>query len=772
MTPKRTTGYTNKDVLNLLSRENRPMSLRDMIRALGVPAEARPTFRKRVRALAEEGDLIRVRSRFAVPESLSIFKGRFRGHREGFGFVLVEGDEGGQAKEGDILIKRTRVRGAMDGDLVAAQVEKTHPDGRREGSIVEILERAHETLVGRLVVERRRAWVEPQEKRIPWPFLITPSKRGSAQPGEWVEVAIERYPSQKEDARGVILRSFGYPDDPAVEQEMIIAKWGIREEFPRDVLQEVATHHPPAEDEPFPKGVIDLRDLETFTIDPRTARDHDDAISIELLPDGIRRLGVHIADVSHYVQGGSPTDREAALRGNSVYFPDRAIPMLPPELSGDICSLRAGEVRRTLSAFLDFDSDGNRVDFRVMIARIRSCAQLTYHGAGAVLEGRTIPEVEEYDLALQFREPLERLAELAAQLREKRMIGGSLDFDLPEAFVMLDQKGDPMAIERSPRNTAHRLVEECMLAANRAVAEMLQKEVGPAVYRNHEPPDEESLEKVRFAVARLGITAPRVDELMRGKGLQEILDAAEGKDIEKYVNLLVLRSMKLARYEHAPAVHFGLGFEAYTHFTSPIRRYADLLVHRNLKRLMRGDRRKPDINQLAAVCLHVSEQERKAESAEREMIDFHKALFMKDKIGERFTGHVSGATSFGLFVELEEIFVEGMVPLESMTDDWYNYLPDEHSLLGERAGRRLRLGDPATVRVVSVDLARREITFQLLSGGSREVPAGAETRVRRRPGARGLKRPQRADEYSPKFKTGRKKPTRQLKPSKRRGKSR
>ena len=337
---KKPASWSDEEVLALLRSENRAMALRDLIRALGVPADDRPGFRKHLRALAEEGVLIRARSRFALPESLSIHQGKFRGHREGYGFVLIEGEAE------DILIKRTRTRGAMDGDLVAARVEKTHPGGRREGSVVDIIERAHETLVGRLVVERRRAWVEPQEKRIPWPFMITPSKRGGAKAGEWVEVEIERYPTPREDARGVITRSFGYPDDPAVEQEMIIAKWGIRDEFPRAVLDEAAAQHPPAEDDPFPRGVEDLRDLEAFTIDPRTARDRDDAISIEILPGGARRLGVHIADVSHYVRAGSKTDEEAALRGNSVYFPDRALPMLPPALSGDACSLQPGGVRR------------------------------------------------------------------------------------------------------------------------------------------------------------------------------------------------------------------------------------------------------------------------------------------------------------------------------------------------------------------------------------------------------------------------------------------
>ncbi len=723
------------------------MAVREMIRSLGVPSDARPDFRKRVRALSADGVLVRVRSRYALPKSLSIFQGKFRGHRDGYGFVLVDGEEGGAQNGTDILIKRGRTRGAMDGDRVAARVERIGRDGRREGNIVDITERAHKTLVGRFVTDRRRGWVEPQDKRIGHIILIAASKRGGARNGDWVEAEIESYPGPREEARGEIVRSFGYPDDPAVEQEMIIAKWGLRDAFLPNVLKEAEGLLPPSEDEAFPRGVADLRDLEAFTIDPRTARDRDDAISIETLPGGRRRLGVHIADVSHYVRAGSEVDEEATLRGNSVYFPDRALPMLPPLLSGDVCSLGEGVVRRTLSAFLDFDAKGRRMGFRLTVARIRSRASLTYAGAGAVLAGGVleaaeISEREEFERALAFRAPLEELAALAGQLRSRRVAEGSLDFDLPEPVIQIDEKGNPTAITRAPRNEAHRLVEECMLAANRAVAEMLADEVGVAVFRTHAGPDEESIEGVRGALSRLGLPTPPVDELMNGIGLQEVINAAAGEDIERYVNLLVLRSMKLAVYEVDPALHFGLGFEPYTHFTSPIRRYADLLVHRRLKRLMRGDRRKPDRKRLVEICADISECARQAQYAEREMADFHKALLMRGRIGDRLTGHVSGVTGFGVFVELEENFVEGMIPLESMTEDYYIHLPDEHAVLGERTGRRLRLGDPVTIRVVASDLARREVTFQLLAGGGREVPRGAQTRVRRSARTAGRKRPQ------------------------------
>jgi len=717
------------------------MALREMIRSLGVPADERPAFRRRVRALSAEGVLVRVRSRYALPASLSIQRGMFRGHREGYGFIIIEEiEKRGKKKEPDIFIKRGRTSGAMDGDLVVVRVERTGPDGRHEGSVVEILERAHTTLVGRLAADRRRAWVEPHEQRIPDIVLIAPSMRGGARTGEWVEVELESYPGPRREARGKIVRSFGYPDNPAVEQKMIIAKAGIRESFSEVALKESEALKPPTEDEPFLRGVEDLRDLEVFTIDPRTAHDRDDALSIETLRGGIRRLGVHIADVSHYVRTGSEVDMEAALRGNSVYFPDRAIPMLPPHLSSHVCSLEEGEIRRTLSAFLDFDAKGRRVSLRLTVARIRSCASLAYAAAGAVLEERDIPDRDEFERALALRVPLSELAVLAGQLRSRRVTEGSLDFELPEARVVLDKMGRPLSVDRAPRYVSHRLVEECMLAANRAVAEKLADEAGAAIYRVHPPPAEESVEAVRQVLDRLGLASSPAQALLSGPGLQAVLKAVAGRDTERYVNLLVLRSMKLALYEAEPGRHFGLGFDPYTHFTSPIRRYADLIVHRCLKRLIRGDRRKASPARLAKACAQISERERSTQTAEREMVNFLKALLMKERIGESCTGHVSGVTGFGVFVELDENFVEGMVPLEVLTDDYYHYLPEEQAVLGEQTGRRIRLGDPVTVRVLASDLARREVTFQLLVGGGCEFPQRA-TATRRRARTMGRSRP-------------------------------
>ncbi|MEK6710369.1 MAG: VacB/RNase II family 3'-5' exoribonuclease, partial [Nitrospinota bacterium] len=472
------------------------------------------------------------------------------------------------------------------------------------------------------------------------------------------------------------------------------------------------------------------------------ARDRDDAVSVERLPGGGWRLGVHIADVGRYVPEGSAMDGEAGRRGNSVYFPDRALPMLPPRVTGEVCSLNAGLTRRVLSAFLDFDAEGRRQGFRLAFGRIRSRASLTYEGAGSALDEGVEAEPGEREGAARLEGPLRGLWALAEKLHDRRMAEGSLDFDLPEAFVLLDHKGDPLAIERSVRHRSHRLIEECMLAANRAVAEFLDAGGGAGVYRVHEPPELEKLQSLRLVLARLGLPVPPAEELLKPGPLQGVLDAVRGREAERYVNLIALRSLKLARYASAPALHYGLGFGRYTHFTSPIRRYADLLVHRRLRRLLRGDRRRPDARALARHCEVISGRERAAEGAEREMVAFHKALYMKGRIGERFPGHISGVTAFGLFVELDGSFVEGMCPLEWLTDDYYAFLPEEFAVLGRRTGKRFRLGDPVTVRVEGVDLAHRQVSFRLLAGGTREAAPGEEG-ARRLGQPFGMRRPQR-----------------------------
>lgn len=739
----------DKKILRLIAKEDRPMAVRELVRLLEVPAAVRPALRKRLRAMAEEGALVRVRGRYSTPGSLSIYQGVFRGHAQGYGFVVPShGDD--KEKSPDIMIKKTRTRGAMDGDLVSARVEKVHPDGRREGSVLDVMERAHETLVGRLCVEGRSAWVEPQQERIPHLVVLGAGSREGARRGEWVEVEITRYPTQKEPARGRVLRSFGYPEDPAAEGRMVLAKHGIREDFPKKVLEEEKRLSPPGEGDPFPEGVEDLRGLCAFTIDPFDARDRDDAVSIEKIGSG-HRLGVHIADVGHYVKGGGAIDKEARDRGTSVYLPDRAVPMLPPRLTGEVCSLREGAVRRTLSVFIDFDRYGNRTGMRLTYARIRSRASLTYRGAAAVLEGGDISQENEAESARALEAPLRELAALAEKLHTERMRRGSLDFDLPEAQVLLDGEGMPTGIERAPRTSAHRLIEECMLAANRAVAEYLAEAGGASVFRIHEPPAEENLEGLRAILSRLGLKAPRLEALKRPGGFQEVFDAVRGSDVERYVNFAALRSMKLARYEAVPALHFGLGFERYTHFTSPIRRYADLCVHRRLGRLMRGDGGKPQAKPLAALCRDISEKDRTAEAASREMVDFMKALYMRDKVGERFRGHVSGVANFGIFVELGDIYVEGMVPLEFMTDDYYAFIPEEHAVLGRRTGRRFRLGDPVTVRVEGVDLASRRVTFQLMAGGTREL-IGDAAESRRAANLAGARRPRKEKSPAPRRK--------------------
>ncbi|MFQ5895449.1 MAG: ribonuclease R, partial [Nitrospinota bacterium] len=588
--------------------------------------------------------------------------------------------------------------------------------GRREGTVVRVEERAHKTLTGRLEVEGRRAYVVPEERRIFRPILLPPrGGRGGARAGEMVEVSIERYPGPRSPAEGRVVQVFGYPEDPEAELGRVIAKYQLPAKFSRRCLEEAERVARPISAEEL-AGREDFRKHLTFTIDGEDARDFDDAVSLETLPGGGVRLGVHIADVSHYVREGGPLDAEALERGNSVYFPDRAIPMFPPSLSSGVCCLKEGEERLTLSAFLDFGEGGRRVARRLTPSVIRSRARLTYTIAGAVIEGRERGVPGALALAGEVKETLRAMDRLAQALRARRMEEGSLDFELPEAHVLLDAKGDPLSVTRAPRNRAHHLIEEFMLAANRAVAEILADSAPAALYRVHEPPEEQELELARIAIHNLSlpIPLPPLGLSLRPKALQGALEATRGGPVETFVHLLLLRCMKQARYSPENLGHYGLGFEAYTHFTSPIRRYPDLVVHRLLKAGWgaRGEapgRPRALAERLAQVAEHCSERERLAESAEREVVDFQRARFMKAKVGECFAGHISGVARFGLFVELDEVYVEGLLRVERLADDYYLFRENLHSLLGRRTGRRYRLGDPIRVQVIGVDLANREV---------------------------------------------------------------
>lgn len=692
-------------ILEVMNEEAaRPMSFKELVRSMNVHKDMRDMFKKVLKGMVSEGALIKIRGgRYGLPSKMNLTTGELICHPDGFGFVRP--GEGGE----DIFINPRRLAGAMHGDAVVARVEGFKGGGRKEGRIIRIVKRAHKTLVGRFEAAKGVGIVVPSDERILCQVIIPPGETKGARDGMIVSVEITRWPAKDMAPAGKIIETIGDPDDPGVEAEVILRKFGLPNRFPPDVMHEVRSVQMEV-DEGDIRGRYDLRGKKTFTIDGETARDFDDAVSIEKTDHGYR-LWVSIADVSHYVKEGTALDGEAYSRGTSVYFPDRCIPMLPEALSNGICSLNPREDRLTMTAELDFDSRGAVIKKRFFESVIRSAERMTYTNVKKLLSAEDGGLNERYRHILP---DVKLMEELALKLTERRIEAGSIDFDLPEPQIIIDIEGNVEDIVRSQRNIAHRIIEEFMLAANRAVAEEFSSRGLPFLYRVHDEPDEESVTDFMDFISGFGL------HLRRDTGpkeFQRVLRSVEGRPEERLVNHVLLRSMKQAVYSDENIGHFGLAFKDYTHFTSPIRRYPDLIVHRLLKLLLRhtyksGERERME-TALPGMAAHTSGRERKAMEAEREIADLKKAQFMKDKEGDVFEGLISGVTSFGFFVELKEYFVEGLVHVSSLLDDYYIFDGKKHSLTGEHTKRVFRLGDEVTVRVGKVDLERRRIDLAL-----------------------------------------------------------
>ena len=706
---KNQTENAKKIILDFLKVDAaRPMSLRDLVKSLGVPPGERDGFKRFLSEMVESGELMKIRSgRYSIASRLNLVTGTLTCHPDGFGFVVPEGD----GKETDVFINPRRLAGAMHGDKVAARVEGYKSGDRREGRIIRILARAHKTIIGRFERSKGYGVVVPSDVRVLDRVIIPEAGTGGIPDSVMVEVELTRWPAKNRPPAGRVLRVIGDPDDPGVEAEVILGKFGLPATFPAGVLKEAEAVARPVTAGDI-RGRKDLRDRLTFTIDGETAKDFDDAVSIERVKGGFR-LYVSIADVSSYVKAGSGLDAEAFSRSTSVYFPDRCIPMLPEALSNGICSLVPGLDRLAMTAELDFDSSGTPVKAVFYESVIKSDERLTYTTVSKLLS----PSPSDEERALESRYSrvlgdLKIMEELARKLNANRLADGSLDFDLPEPQIIIDISGVIEDIVRSERNIAHRIIEEFMLAANRAVAREFSRKKLPFIYRVHDPPDPEKLNDFKEFVAGFGL------KLGHGPlAFAKLLKKVEGRPEEKLVNHVLLRSMKQAVYSPERSVHFGLAFEDYTHFTSPIRRYPDLVVHRLLKLLvLKGyNKRERDRarNTLPDIALSTSRAERKAMEAEREIVDLKKAQFMKSREGEEFDGLVSGVTSFGLFVELNEYFVECLVHVSTLADDYYLFDERTHTLTGERAGRSFRIGDPVRVVIGRADLERRRIDAML-----------------------------------------------------------
>jgi ribonuclease R len=634
---------------------------------------------------------------------MNLVVGRVRCHPDGYGFVIPE-------KEGeeDVFISPRHLKEALHGDRVVARVESIRKKGK-EGTVIRILERGYRKVVGKFMKEGHSSYIVPDDERILQKIYIPEGETKKARPHQIVVAEITRYPTERARPEGRITHILGYPEDPEVEPQIIIHKYDLPHRFSTSALREAKSLSLTPSPEDY-KGRVDLRNRITFTIDGENARDFDDAVALEDEPDGEKRLYVSISDVSHYVKEGGALDEEAYLRGTSVYFPDRAIPMFPAELSNELCCLRPRVDRFTLTVELRYDSNGERKSVQFYPSVIQSNERLTYTLVRKMLVDGDMEERRKYHHLLPS---LEGMTSLAQHLRGKRVGRGALDFDLPEPEVILNLQGETEEIIRAERNLAHQIIEEFMIAANEAVARFIEGKGLPFIYRIHDPPRQDAMEEFRKFVSHLGYKVERGGE-DSPKTLQRLLLDVKGRSEERVVNNVLLRSMKWAQYSAQNRGHFGLASGAYTHFTSPIRRYPDLIVHRLLKKVLFQQEMTISEEELGKRADHLSNRERVAMEAEREILGRYRVRFMKDKIGEVYTGVISSVTAFGFFVELEEIFVEGLVRITSLHDDYYQYHEKKYCLMGERTHKTFRIGDEIKVRVERVDVERRHIDFGLV----------------------------------------------------------
>lgn len=749
--------YSPNEILqHVLKLPHARATYKQLVKELGLKGESREELDVLLDRLVDRGELIEARSGhfIATRASREYTVGRLNMHREGFGFVMPEHPVPGL--KGDVYVSRDSAKEAMHGDRVLVRIARIESDGRADGEIVKILKRAHLTVVGEFRA-RHKNYVVPYDERIhqwieiPEGMEMPPESasvdRVGVKPvevhsiadldGMIVNVEMLEFPESGEKAVGKVIEILGYPDDFGVDVEIIIRKHHIPHHFPEDVVDQARKIPPeiPAEDLANRR---DFRDLEIVTIDGETARDFDDAVWVEKLPHGNYALQVHIADVSHYVRPGSPIDEEALQRGTSVYFPDRAVPMLPLELSTEICSLKPGVDRLVLSALLELDHRGEVVSQDFCRGIIRSVERMTYTNVHALLEG---------DEALRERyKPLvgrfELMKELALVLNRKRIKRGSIDFDMPEPLIEFDEFGEMTGVKRSPRNIAHRLIEEFMLAANEAVAGHLESAGVPSMYRIHDKPDAKrvmefeevathfgySLGIGAIPVKRFGITEKRgkdgrkvrkevviADEniAITSRNYQKLIRQIEGKPEERILSYLMLRSLKQARYSEENRGHFALAAESYTHFTSPIRRYPDLMVHRVLTTLLDAQVPRWSPEQLHEIAESCSDTERRAADAERELVEWKKVKFMADRVGEDFSALIISTTKFGFFVELEELFVEGLVPMDTLHGDRFRYHENVRKIIGERSRREFSIGDQVHVRLDRIDEVEKKLQFSL-----------------------------------------------------------
>jgi ribonuclease R len=690
-----------------------PATPRELLRVLRIPRDERAAFKRSLLTLINDGSLIQIKgNRVGLPDRMDLVVGKFDGHSSGIGFVAPE-----RAVEGltrDIYIAAHNVKEALHGDRVVVRIERYREDGRAEGKVVQVLERGAATVVGRFEVDASGlAFVAPFDKRLTMDVVIPRGESRDAEPGDMVTVEVTRWPTPSRGPAGRVIEVLGDINDPGVDTEIILRKYNITDEHPAEAIEE-ARRIGSAVKERDLAGRTDFRDRKVVTIDGEHARDFDDAISIEKLKNGHYWLGVHIADVAHYVQEGGALDSEAYERGTSVYFPERAVHMFPEALATGLCSLKPDVDRLVQSCLMEVTSRGEVVRYEMHDGVIRSDARMTYTAVNAILTDRDAGALQQYRGLVPMFELMRELFEVLNARRSRR---GSVDFDLPEARVVLDEDGFIEDIVASERNVAHRLIEEFMLLANETVAGHLESKGMPALYRIHEPPDPLKVLQFEEFIGAFKYSLGAGESSVKPLHFQKLVHKIRGTPEERPIAFLMLRTMQKARYDAINVGHFGLAAPTYAHFTSPIRRYPDLIVHRLLREQRQtrvSDERKAELEEeLPEIGRHTSERERIAADAEREILQWKKVRFMADKVGDAFDGYITGVAPFGMFVELVDHYVEGLVHVSTMADDYYRYREQQHALFGENTRKTYRLGDPVRVQIVRVDMERRQIDLGL-----------------------------------------------------------
>lgn len=689
-------------ILEVMNEHGVPIPKKELIKKLEITKDEYPFFEKRIGAMARQGQiLINRKDILCISKKLNLIPGKIMGHPDGFGFLIPE-DSSSQ----DVFISPKEMSKVFHNDEVMVQVTGIDKKGRQEGVIVEVLNRANSIIVGRVIQNHGVTIVRAEDKRISHDILVPYHQDMNAQPGQVVEVEMTTQPDFRTKPMGQITKIIGNYSDSGIEIEIALRKHHLPHEFSKDAINESESFKDEILVSDY-KDHADLTKLDFVTIDGETAKDFDDAVFAETAESNMR-LFVAIADVSSYVSINSQLDKEALSRGNSVYFPRRVIPMLPEKLSNGLCSLNPQVNRLTMVCEMVIDDEGLVSEFKFYPAIIFSKARLTYTIAHKILYENDDLLTKKYSHVLTNLKSLKKVYDLLSKQREKR---SAIEFDSVETAINFNEDGKIDSIQPVHRNEAHKIIEECMLAANVSAAKFLLKENSPAIYRNHESPKEEKLELLKNYIAEFGLKLGG-GQKPSAKDYSALLQSIRSRPESQMLQTMILRSMQQAVYETKNKGHFGLAYDTYTHFTSPIRRYPDLIVHRAIKeRLKRNELRVKDLDGIAKQC---STTERRADEASRDVEDWLKCYFMKDRLGEVFSGTISSVTGFGVFVNLDEIYIEGLIHVTDLGNDYYVFNKSKHALIGERSGKSFGMGDRVTIKVAKIDMELSRIDLILI----------------------------------------------------------